>query len=178
MPLLRHGQPPPRGSDRVVHGHGVRERQIRGPERPGGRPLVQIIRLRRYRCQRCSAIISVGPLGLMTGWLFSAPAIAWALALYGLGRVTATEVRRRVSPWSVVGATSAVTWPSLKRWILAVREGRLFVAVRRCPADWKPRQVAERAAATLVATAPSVPDQHLDHQAWHGAAQLGRAIAM
>jgi hypothetical protein len=115
----------------------------------------------------------------MTGWLFSAPAIAWALALYGLAKVAASEVRRRVSPWTIVGATSAGTWPSLKRWIRAVREGRLFSAVRRCPAGWSPRQVAERVAATLAAIAlPADRDQHLDHRVWHGAAQLWRAIAM
>ena len=141
--------------------------------------MVRILQLRRYRCRSCFAIVTVGPLGLMRGWLFSAPAIAWALALYGLGSVSAAEVRRRVSPWSIIGATSAATWASLKRWIRAVRAGRLFAAVRRCPACWRPRQVAERAATTLAALAiPSDRDPPLDHQVWHGAAQIGRAIAM
>lgn len=140
---------------------------------------MRIIQLRRYRCRRCRAIVTVGPLGVMRGWLFSAPAIAWALALYGLASVTAAEVRRRVSPWSIVGATSAATWASLKRWIRAVRSGRLFTFVRRCPTGWRPCQVAERAAAAFVALAmPADRDPPLDHQAWHGAAQLGRATAM
>lgn len=140
---------------------------------------MQIVQLRRYRCRRCQAVITVGPLGLMRGWLFTAPAIAWAMALYGLARVAAAEVRQRVSPWSIVGATSAGTWASLKRWIRAVREGRLFAAVRRCPANWSPRQVAARVAAAIAAMAlPADGDQYLDHHAWHGAAQLGRAIAM
>jgi hypothetical protein len=115
----------------------------------------------------------------MRGWFFSAPAIAWALALYGLARVAAAEVRRRVSPWSIVGATSAATWPSLRRWVRAVRSGRIFAVVRRSPAGWKPQQVAERAATTLAAMAmPTDRGLPLDHQVWHGAAQLGRAIAM
>jgi hypothetical protein len=152
---------------------------VRGPERPGGPPMVRILHLRRYRCRSCFAIITVGPLGLMRGWLFSAPAIAWALALYGLSSIAATEVRRRVSPWSIVGATSAATWASLRRWIRAVRDGRIFASVRRCPVGWRPRQVAERAAATLAALAiPSDRDPPLHHQAWHGAAQFGRAIVM
>ena len=141
--------------------------------------MVRILLLRRYRCRSCFAVITVGPLGLMRGWIFSAPAIAWALALYGLASVSATEVRRRVSPWSIVGATSAATWASLGRWIRAVRAGRLFAAVRQCPSTWRPRQVAARAAATLAALAvPSDLDPPLDHQAWHGAVQIGRAIAM
>lgn len=140
---------------------------------------MQVVTLRRYRFRSCGAVIAVGPLGLMSGWLFSAPAIAWALALYGRVRLAAAEVHRRVSPWAVVGATAAGTWTSLKRWIRAVRQRKLLAAVRRCPADWTPLQVAQRAAATLASRAPSsdlsVPDDHL---AWHGAAQLGRAITM
>ncbi len=169
----------PMGVGLVLHGHGVRERQIRGPETPGGRPQLQIIQLRRYRCQDCRAVVTVGPLDLMPGWLFSAPAIAWALALYGLAKVSASEVRRRVSPWPVVGATATGSWASLKRWIRSVRQRKLFSVVRPCPATWSPKQVAERAASTLAALAPpsdlSLP---LEHQAWHGAIQMGRAIAM
>jgi len=141
--------------------------------------LVRVLQLRRYRCKICRAVITVGPLGLMPGWLFSAPAIAWALALYGLARVAAAEIRRRVSPWSVVGATATGSWASLKRWIRAVELRRLFVGVRRCPMSWTPRQIAARAGATLAAMAlPYDRDPALDHQAWHGAARLGRAIAM
>jgi len=115
----------------------------------------------------------------MPGWLYSAQAIGWALALYGLAKRSAAEVRRRVSPWPKVGNTAFGSWATLRRWIKAVRSGRLFAQVRPCPAAWTLRQIAERAATTLAAQAlPLGSAVPLDHHAWHGAAQLGRAIAM
>jgi hypothetical protein len=119
----------------------------------------------------------VGPLGLLPGWLFSAPAIAWALALYGRARIAAAQIRRRMSPWPVVGASAAGTWTSLRRWIRAVRQRRLLTVVRPGPSDWTPRQVAQRVAATFIALAPDA-DHRLsdDHLCWYGAAQHGRAI--
>jgi hypothetical protein len=169
----------PLGENLVLQGHGLRSRQIRGPEEPDSAPLVQIVWLRRYRCQHCRAVVTVGPLGLMPGWLFSAPAIAWALALYGLAKASASEVRRRVNPWRVVGATAAGSWASLKRWIRSVRRRKLFPVVRPCPPTWSPKKIAERAASTLAALAPpSDREQPLEQGAWHGAEQLGRAIVM
>lgn len=121
----------------------------------------------------------VGPRGLLRGWLYSAPAIGWALALYGLARRSAAEVRRCVSPWQQVGDAAFGSWATLRRWIKAVGDGRLFAMVRRCPSSWSLRQIAERAATTLAAHAlPISTSVPLDHHVWHGAAQLGRAIAM
>jgi hypothetical protein len=96
----------------------------------------------------------VAPRETLTHRLFSAPAIALALALFGLAGQSLPEVRKRVSPWSTVGATAASTWNTVPRWTRAVREGRLFEVVRRPPESWSPRQVAERTATTLAAQAP------------------------
>jgi len=169
----------PPGASLRIHGHGVRTRQVRGPLSPEGSPEIIVLTLRRYRCQRCRAVITVGPPGLMPGWLYSAQAIGWALALYGLAKRSAADVRRRVSPWPKVGNAAFGSWATLRRWIKAVRSGRLFAQVRPCPAAWTLRQIAERAATTLAAQAlPLGSAVPLDHHAWHGAAQLGRAIAM
>jgi hypothetical protein len=89
------------------------------------------------------------------------PAIALALALYGHSKKPAAQVRRDVSPWRIVGATAAATWSTLLRWAKAVRAGKLFGIVRRCPGDWTLRQVAERAAATLASYA-AAPDRGAD----------------
>jgi hypothetical protein len=124
-------------------------------------------------------VISVGPRGLLAGWLFSAAAMAWALWLFGVARQSAAEVRRRVSPWSTVGATAAAGWVTLRRWARAVRRGRLFGQVRRCPASWTLRQVAARAGSTLIAlAAPADRELEAEDQVWRGALNLGRAIAM
>lgn len=170
----------PHGGKLMLHGHGLRPRQIWGPLFPGGPPRETEILVRRFRCRRCGAVCSVGPLGVIPGYLFSAPAIAWALCLYGMARRSAARVRRRVSPWSRhVGHSAAGCWHSLKRWAQAVKDRKLFPSVRRFPEDFSPRQVAERTAATFIAACPPF-DRELpeDHRAWHGAAQPGRAIIM
>lgn len=116
----------------------------------------------------------VGPCEMLTRRLFSASAIAVALALFGVFALALPEVRRLVSPWATVGSTSARTWLSVRRWVAAVREGRLLPVVRRPPAGWSTRQVAERAATTVAAYAPlgpGPPDMLAD--VFHGAARAG-----
>lgn len=110
--------------------------------------------LRRYLCRRCGAVIAVVPRGVLRGRLFSAAAIGWALALLALVGLGVAEVRRRVSPWSIVGASAFSGWAQFRRWIRASRSGALFAAVRASPPRFTPRQVAERAATTLAALAP------------------------
>jgi len=169
----------PEGAALALHGHGLRERQVRGPGGPGKPPEEQTVLLRRYLCRQCGAVIVVGPLGLLPGWIYSGPAIAWALWLFGVAKHSAAKVRSQVSPWAQVGATAAAGWTTLRRWARAVRARRLFPPVRPCPAEWSPRQVAARAATTAAALAlPSDRELPQGHQAWNGALNLGRAIAM
>ena len=141
------------GPPRLV-GHGVRARQLRGPvqaDRDG--EIVEVV-LRRYRCRGCRAIVAVGPRGLVRRRLFSAGAIGLSLALWAIERLPAGAVRRRVSPWRVVGAAAAATWSSLRRWAGAVRAGRLWPRTVGVPADGMPlREVAARAACRLAALA-------------------------
>ena len=88
---------------------------------------------------------------MMPGWIYSAPAIGWALALFGLVRLSAAKVRRLVSPWSAVGACAAAGWASLKRWARAVTDRRLYTFVRPSPPGWTPQQVAGRVGESLAA---------------------------
>jgi hypothetical protein len=76
-----------------LHSHGLRARQFRGPLAPGDVPAVTVVLVRRYRCQRCRAVLTVGPAETLTGRLFSAAAVGWALALYGLSMLAPAEVR-------------------------------------------------------------------------------------
>ena len=133
-----------------------------------------MITARRYRCLACGAVILVVPCGVLSRRHFSACAIAWALALFGLEGLPARTVRARASPWRVVGATAAVGWVALRRWVGAVREQRLFACVRAAPATWTCRQHAARIATTLAALAsPGLRHLPLAAQAFHGAAQAG-----
>jgi hypothetical protein len=101
---------------------------------------------------------------------YSASAIALALALYGIERAAPVTVRRRVSPFRIVGYRAATGWVTLGRWAEAIRAGRLFARVRPCPGRFSRRQVAERAATTLGSRAPPPMDASLVVRAFTGAA--------
>ena len=137
-----------------MHGHGLRDRQLRGPLEPGGRPRLVVLMVRRYLCLQCLRVVTVVPRGMLWRRLFSAGAIALAMALFGIEELTAAAVRERISPWQEVGATSAKGWLSLRRWVRAVRRGALFPLVARLPDSWTVRQVAARAAAVVSGRAP------------------------
>ena len=155
----------------MLQGHGRRERQVRGPAAPNAAPGLSGLLVRRYRCTICGALCTVGPRELLTQRLYTASAIGWALALYGVLGLAAAAVRQLVSPWAIWGA-SARRWPTLLRWVKAIRSRRLWRCVRPAPLWWTARQLAERAATTIAALAlPSLEPPPIEVQAFHGAAR-------
>jgi len=161
----------PVGGRIVVQGHGKRPRQGWGPTTPRAPPEILALSVRRYRCIMCSALTTVGPSETLTKRLYTAPAIAWALALFGLLLMTPRAIRGLVSPLRIWGATSGVRWQTLLRWARAAAAGRLFPTVRAMPDEWPARMVGARVAALLSAyTLPSPEPPPLDVQAFHGAA--------
>ncbi len=162
----------PAGSALGLHGHGLRERHQWGPAEFGAAAALIAILVRRYRCQPCGAVVVVVPRGLLPRRLYSAGAIALALALWGVAGLAPAEVRRRVSPFAVVGATAAAGWASLRRWSRAVRARRLFPVVRALPVEATLRQVAARATTTLAAYAPGAGGLCLESAAFLGAAHV------
>ncbi len=71
--------------------------------------------VRRYRCRGCGAVCQVVPTGVHAGHRYLWSAVVLALTLWSVRRLPASEVRRRISPYSRVGF--AVTgWASLRRW--------------------------------------------------------------
>lgn len=163
----------PAGGRIVLHGHGVRVRDSWGPPDATAPPACGEIVGRRYECQLCGAVLMVLPRGVLRRRLYSAAAIALALALWSVEHLTPAEVRARVSPWRIVGAAAAGGWASLRRWSRAVRAGELFAAVRALPGDARLREVAARAATTLAAYAPASADPlPLATRAFLGAAHV------
>lgn len=142
----------PLGGALGLWGHGTRSRQVRGPLAAGERGGLATIEARRYRCRRCDATITVVPRGVAPRRHFAAMAIGLALLLVGTAGAALIEVRRRVSPWSA--SFDADSWVTVRRWLLAIDQGRLFPSVRPSPLAASLRQRAERAAMTLVAMAP------------------------
>lgn len=157
------------GGALVLHGHGLRERHQWGPVETGAAPSLISVFVRRYQCQPCGAMVVVVPRGLVRRRLYSGSAIALALALYGAVGLTPAEVRRRVSPFRIVGPTAAPRWASLRGWCRAVRAGRLFPTVRALPAEATLRQVAARAATTLAAYARGAAVLAVESAAFIGA---------
>lgn len=154
-----------------LHGHGVRARQLRGPLRPDGEPDVAVVAVRRYRCRQCGVVVTVAPAAAIARRHYSRAGIALALARFGLLGEPAAEVRRRVSPWRIVGAAAAGTWVTLKRWARAAGAGQLRLAGSRpMLAGLGVREQAARAAqAALGAAPPSLRRLGLAAQAFYGA---------
>ena len=138
----------------ALHGHGRRERQQRGPAHPGAKPEATSVCLRRYRCQVCSTICVVGPADIAPRYLYSATAIAWAIALYGLAKLGVAAVRRRVAIWQRIGAAAYGSWSTLRRWIRDIKHGRLFAHVAHVTACLDVRAYAEALGACIAAQAP------------------------
>lgn len=125
---------------------------------------------RRYRCIHCRAVLTVAPAETLSRRLYSAAAIAWSLALYGLSLLAPEAVRELVSPWRVVAASSATRWRTLSRWCTAAASG-LFTRLPPLTGATA-RQVAAATATGLSAFAVPVPEPPpLDVLAFHGAAR-------
>jgi len=163
------------GSSLGLHGHGLRSRQQRGPRAPDDEPVTVVVDVRRYECQHCGAVITVVPRDVEPRRHYSRPAIALALARFGLLGESPAAVRRAVSPWRVVGAAAAGMWITLGRWIVAVRRGTLLRQTRASPLGATARQIAERAAQGAAAHAPPTL-RHLPivAQVFHGASHMAR----
>ena len=133
----------PVGGALGLHGHGLRDRQLRGPLAADGEPTTAVVWCRRYRCTRCRAIVLVMPRGVAPRRQYSQAAIAMALALWGLMAMPAEAVRERVCTWRARGQASA-GWSTLRRWAQAART----------TAGPTLREVAGRAAQVAVGRAP------------------------
>jgi hypothetical protein len=156
------------GRPLTVVGHGVRERQLRGPSHVGTEPRLITIGVRRFRCRCCKAVMVVAPPEVLRYRLFSAVAITWALALYAVERLSAARVRHRISPWRVVGLAASSGWQTLRRWIGAAGAGTLLPGI--AARDDRPRQMAASVVWALAARCPpSLRSESTAHQAVSGA---------
>ena len=161
----------PVGGRLQLHGHGLRERQVCGPPAPDEAPVALVLAGRRYRCVRCRATLLVVPRGVLPRRQYSAAALGLALALWGLVRATALEVRRRVSPAKELGINALLGWVTLRRWTKAVRRRDLFAKGPSASPSATLRDVAAVAATALAASAaPTTRHLPLAHRAFFGAA--------
>lgn len=139
----------PLGAAVVLVGHGLRERQVRGPVEPFAVPQLRTILVRRYRCRLCHGVTTVLPRGLAARRHYSASAIGLSLCLYGMQGLSLRETRQLVCAWRI--GFNPDRWTTLPSWVEAIERDKLFAQVRPCPSGFTVRQRAERAAATLCA---------------------------
>ena len=151
----------------VVVGHGVVERQLRGPSGPHEPPVQVLVQLRRYRCRACRAVLVVGPQGLLRGRWYGGGAIGLALALYAQGAPSA-QVRARTCPLRVVGCSARERWVTLTRWVECARSGELFGRMGAVVGLAR-RAVAEQVMLVLAARAGHTLGGALSESAFAGA---------
>ncbi len=151
----------------VIVGHGVVERQVRGPATAHGPPEQALLTLRRYRCRACTAVLIVGPRGLILRRWYSAGAISVALAAFAAGE-TGAEARARTSPVATVGGSAVDRWMTLVRWLDAARDGPLF-AVSDLRGLGR-RDVARQVVLVLAARGGHAPGADMAESAFAGAA--------
>jgi hypothetical protein len=145
----------------VLHGHGVRVRRLRGPVAADGKPTEFEVLVRRYACQRCRAVITVGPRGLLPRRRYTAMAIALALWVWAIWLRTDAAVRKAICPVEETGLSRPERWTTLRRWSRAARDGELWPS----PAvdeGWSLRRCARRVVQCLRARGdPDAPtDEH------------------
>lgn len=139
------------GSRLGLHGHGVRERQLRGPPSVDAVSTTQVLVCRRYRCVGCGAVILVVPRGVAPRRHYGHASIALALALWALAGQPLAAVRRRVCAWPVTGAAST-GWRTLRRWAGAARDA-VGLDDRRAAAARAAQIAAGRAPPTIAGPA-------------------------
>lgn len=96
-----------------------------GPRDREGTGEQVVVEVRRYLCRACGAVLTVVPRELLPGRLYGATAIALALALWGLERRSAQEVRQTVASWWLV-REEVRSWASLRRWAAEARDRKLW----------------------------------------------------
>ncbi len=144
---------------------------MRGPGGPGEPAATVEIIARRYRCVVCRAVIVVVPRELVGRRLYSASAIGFALALWGLVQATAAQVRRRVCPATILGDAAVTGWATLRRWARDIARGGLFPSVPTAGPSASLRRVAAGVASALAARAdPTTRALPVEHRAFLGAA--------
>lgn len=153
-----------------VHGQGLLRRQVRGVLEVGDEPGVMVLSVRRYECQRCSAVMTVVPAGMLARRQYSASTIALALHLWLSVGQPDRRVRDALCAWRRPGR-SARGWAQLYRWALEMAD--LFVLPRPAGSG-SARVIALRVLSMLRSLAPAaLSAASLAHQVFEGAARTG-----
>lgn len=131
----------PVGGGLGLHGHGLRDRQLRGPLAPGDPPTWVVIACRRYECTACGAILIVVPRGVAPRRHYGHAAIAMAFALWAIAHEPVAEIRRRVCAWRI-SHDAPTRWPTLTRWARSARDASGDASISLATAAARAAQIA------------------------------------
>ncbi len=101
-----------------------------GVQQLDDRPEAGVVRVRRYQCQRCRAVVVVAPRAVLRCVRYTALTIALSLALWSAEQQPGHRIRERVSPLASSGYEKLHGWRSLGRW---AHRGALLFDLRTCP---------------------------------------------
>jgi hypothetical protein len=110
------------------------------------------IAARKYECQRCGAVMTVVPAGVLATRQYSAPSIALAMYLWLVEGLSDIAVRERVCAWRVRGRSGGRGWAQLYRWVRAAPS--LFALPRPVRLAGSARESAGRVLAAVTALGP------------------------
>ena len=116
-----------------VVGHGVRWRWLTWKFGWGNVIHKALIAVRRFRCLSCEVTITVLPCAVEPRRSFARDLIVWMLAAWSMDDLAAHELR------ALVDAEPQLDWPQLRRWAVALGQGR-------GPPKAQAMEVAQRAA--------------------------------
>lgn len=136
----------PVGGRLGLHGHGHRDRQLRGPPDATSAPQWIVIACRRYLCTSCGATLTVMPRGVAPRRHYGHAAIAMALTLWAIAHEPEADIRRRVCAWRIT-VESPARWSTLARWARAARDTLGVPSLSL-------REAAARAAQLAISRAP------------------------
>jgi hypothetical protein len=148
----------------TVVGHGLRGRDVEGPDAPGAAPGSTTVLARRYRCLGCRAVLVVVPRGVARALRYTLDAVAYALALWGHAGATTGQARRAVSGATARGFSAPERWTSVRRW--AAQGARLFGSGTPSPGGTL-RECAGRLA-TWLASRALLPTGQVPRDAFFG----------
>lgn len=161
----------PLGGRIELIGHGLRDRQVRGTLEPNGVAGIRVLKVRRYRCLGCGAVITVVPRGVAARRHFGAGTIGLGLLLRGRAEGQ-RKIRGRLGGF---GPPEDYGWRTLRRWSDAVGRGALFERLVAIPIP-DPVIRAARAATILSTYAdPSLARASVEEQVFSGAVRLAQA---
>ena len=158
----------PVGSRLNVHGQGLMQRQVRGVLEVDGTPRVYTLEVRRYECQRCGAVMTVVPAGMLARRQYLASSIALALHLWLTVGLSDRVVRDQVCAWRRRGR-SARGWAQLYRW---ARQAASLFTLPRPMSSGSPSATVRQVLTTLRTLAPvALSSAPLALQVFEGAAR-------